>query len=135
MMLDWKSILVVALGGAAGSVTRYLAGVYALSIQEKLPGSPQFPWSTFAVNIIGAFLIGILAWVCKESKVWPDWTWLFLATGFMGGLTTFSSLCNETLTLLRNENYGLAAGYVTLSFVLGMLGVAAGFGLGKVLIR
>ncbi len=135
MQLDWKAILAVALGGALGSVTRYLASVYATHLQEKLPGAPSFPWGTFAVNIAGAFLIGVLAWLCKESKHWPDWTWLLLATGFMGGLTTFSSLCNETLGLLRDENYGLAAGYVTLSFVLGMIGVAAGFGLGKVVFR
>ena len=127
---DWKTMLAVAVGGAAGSVTRYLAAVYALSHQERWPGAPHFPWGTFAVNIMGAFLIGLLGYLCKESKSFSDLIWYLLATGFLGGLTTFSSLCFETLTLLRKDQYGMAVSYVGFSLVLGMAAVAAGFGIG-----
>ena len=135
MTPDWKTMLAVAVGGAAGSLARYLAAVYAFSQQERWPGAPHFPWGTFAVNIIGAFLIGILGYLCKESKSLSELIWYLLATGFLGGLTTFSSLCFETLTLLRKDQLGMALGYVGLSLVLGMAAVVGGFGFGKLLVR
>ncbi len=114
-----KNFLLVGLGGAAGSMLRY---VFYLFITTK-----QFPYATFAVNIIGSFIIGlVLALSLKDQSFNNNWK-LFLATGICGGFTTFSAFSLENITLLQNEKYFTALIYIVASIVLGMVAAWLGF--------
>ena len=111
-----KNILLVALGGAVGSVCRYIISCFSHS---------SFPWGTFAVNILGSLLIGLLVgWATKG--VISDGMKLLLVTGFCGGFTTFSTFANESFGMLKAGDALLAALYVGASIVVGILAVWLG---------
>lgn len=111
-----KPILFTGLGGAIGSICRYLAQV---GITKMLPLS--FPAGTFIVNITGCFLIGVLyGMALKQPWFTVEWR-LFLITGICGGYTTFSSFSYEGISLLSNGNYLYFALYTALSVLLGLL--------------
>src|SRR5690606_7849809 len=95
------SVLLVGLGGFIGAAFRYLV---ILSAARLMPDS-SFPWGVMAVNVTGSFIIGLLAGLA-ESREWtsPELR-LFLFAGILGGFTTFSSITNDTLALLRAANY------------------------------
>jgi CrcB protein len=113
-----KPLLAVALGGALGSVSRWLV---ALALPSPAGG---FPWATFAVNLAGSCAIGAAAaWSAAPDDPWR----LALVTGLLGGFTTYSAFAGETLALLRSGAAAGAAAYVTAT-VLGGL-AAAGLGL------
>ena len=115
------NIILIAIGGLLGSVARYLSVVYFTKI---IPG--QFPFGTFAVNIIGCLAIGIIYGLSlRFSWLTPEWR-LFLATGFCGGFTTFSSFALENVQLLQQANYGTFALYSLGSFALGLTAVFTG---------
>ena len=105
----------VALGGALGSVLRYVLGL--------IPNPFPFPLWTFVVNILGALLIGFI--IGQQSKL-GNTTFIGLKTGFCGGFTTFSTFSHETLTLFENGRYVVATLYALLSLTLCLLGVAIG---------
>jgi CrcB protein len=115
-VLSLQTLLLVALGGAAGSVLRYLAAVMGLAWFGA-----GFPWATLAVNATGSLLIGALAAIGLEGQAR-----FLLVTGFLGGFTTFSAFSLET-TLLWDRAPVLAAAYVAASVALGILGCLAGF--------
>ncbi len=115
----FKNFLLVGLGGALGSMLRY---VFYLAITVK-----QFPLATFAVNIIGSFIIGaVLALSLKDDLFLNNWK-LFLATGICGGFTTFSAFSMENITLLQNEKYFIALVYIVSSIMLGIAAAWLGF--------
>ena len=119
-----EPILFVALGGALGSVGRYLA------VQLVVRFNPQpFPFGTMLVNIIGSFAIGVLMarFVAADSES----SRLFLVTGVLGGFTTFSAFSWDALVLMQRGNAGQAALYVAASVGLSFLAVAVGFTLAK----
>ncbi len=117
--------LIVALGGAIGSVFRYFLSVWTL--HHALDW--RFPIGTFAVNIIGCLLVGVLAGlVVKHHFFSPDMR-LFLFTGLAGGFTTFSTFGLETLYLLRRNEVFIAGSYVVSSVVVGLIVVWIGFSL------
>ncbi len=101
-----RALFCVGLGGAAGSMARYLLSTWTLGGQAIL----GFPAGTFVVNAAGSLLIGILLQTLTSSTA----GWL-LVTGFCGGFTTFSTFSADTVRLLRAGDYGPAAGYVLLS--------------------
>ena len=101
-----RALFCVGLGGAAGSMARYLRSTWTLGGQTML----GFPVGTFVVNAAGSLLIGILLQTLTSSTA----GWL-LVTGFCGGFTTFSTFSADTVRLLRAGDYGPAAGYVVLS--------------------
>ena len=105
-------VLAVALGGAIGASARYGA--------DRLIDPPvAFPWSTFVINIVGCFCIGVASQKLGES---PDWVRNGIVVGMIGGFTTFSTFAYQAL-----ENHAaLAAAYVTLSVGLGIAAVALG---------
>jgi CrcB protein len=100
-----SAYLLVALGGAIGSVARY--GAYV-----ALAGASGFPWGTLAVNYIGSFVIGIIA----AAEPTPD-ARLFLMTGICGGFTTFSAFSLDTVSLMREGQMSKALAYVGASLV------------------
>ncbi len=115
--MDKFGLLLIFIGGGTGSVLRYLAG--------RCIGSDSFPWGTFAVNIIGCFLIGLLStWMARHSLS-PDLR-LLLIVGLCGGFTTFSTFSNESLTLMRNGQPLLSLAYVIGSVALGVIAAYAG---------
>lgn len=111
-----RNLVFVALGGAIGAVCRYL-----LSRLTDI----SFPWGTFAVNIIGSFLIGLLVGFVNKGVLSPEMKSL-LVIGFCGGFTTFSTFANEAFTMLKMGEVMLMALYVGLSVVLGIVAVYVG---------
>lgn len=106
-------------GGFVGAVLRYLAGL-------ALPGA-AFPISTFAVNVVGSFAIGLIVGVVNlRPEVLPSNAVLFLKTGVCGGFTTFSTFSLETFDLMDQGSWGLAAVYAAASVVCCVLGVFLG---------
>jgi CrcB protein len=119
----FKNFLLVGLGGALGSMLRY---IFYLAITVK-----QFPAATLIVNIIGSFIIGaVLALSIKDQNFANNWK-LFLATGVCGGFTTFSAFSAENMVLLQNEKYIVALAYIALSMVLGIAAAWLGFTIAK----
>jgi CrcB protein len=114
-------VLLVALGGAVGSVARYGVGVAAARVLGL-----AFPWGTLTVNVIGGLAMGLLA-----ARVGPtaENTRLLLGVGLLGGFTTFSAFSLETVRLMEHHP-GQAALYVAASLILGVgacwLGLTSG---------
>ena len=120
-----QSILLVALGGALGSVARYSLSGFILHRTIEW----RFPLGTFVVNVVGCFVIGILAGLAvKEDFLSPDLR-VFLFTGILGGFTTFSAFGLETFYLLRRGEIAVAGSYVALSILVGVLVLWLGFSL------
>lgn len=120
-----RSLLLVALGGAAGSVLRWtLAG----AIQRG--AGTAFPWGTFAVNVAGAFAIGLIAALAIERAALPPAARDLVIPGLLGGFTTFSAFSLETFALLRDGDWTTAALYALGSLVAGLAATAGGFALG-----
>jgi fluoride exporter len=118
--LGWPSLLLVAAGGATGSVLRYCVSVLAI---EAL--GTAFPWGTLAVNVLGSAAIGALGGL----GVGGEWR-LLLVTGLLGGFTTFSAFSLET-GLLWQRAWWLAVVYVAASLMLGLAAFALCFWLGR----
>ena len=112
--------LLIALGGAGGSVLRYLLGGV---IQRS--SSSGFPIGTMVVNVSGCFLIGILVKQFLNMQLSNDLRAL-LVVGFCGGFTTFSTFSAETLALIEGGEYARASLYVLLSVMLCLLATLAG---------
>jgi CrcB protein len=91
-----ERILLVALGGAIGSVLRYLASLLA-----AVWFGAEFPFGTLIVNLSGAFIIGLVQELGRETVLIPDTARIFLTTGMMGGLTTYSTFSYETVRLME----------------------------------
>ena len=116
-----KSFLLVFLGGGLGSGLRYLVTIAMKQYSKVLP------FGTFAVNMIGCLLIGlVLGYAQKENTLTSNQT-LLLATGFCGGFTTFSAFANENLELIKNGEIFNFSIYAITSILVGILAVLAGF--------
>jgi len=111
----------VAIGGAAGSVSRFLFG----TMIQRWSGAP-FPIGTLVINVTGSFLFGFLMrYALATSGITPEVRAL-LTTGFCGGYTTFATFSYESIALLDSGQYGRAGLYVALSIVLSLVGTVAG---------
>jgi len=111
-------IVLVAIGGALGSVLRYLISLFVAHYF-----SSKLPLATFIINFLGCFLIGVFL---DFSFRIDEKLKYFLVIGFCGGFTTFSTFANENLLLLQSGNYLLALLYILLSVVLGVIAVWLG---------
>ncbi len=112
--MTFATCLIVMIGGALGSLTRYLLSVL------MLPVSAQLPWGTILINIAGSFLIGLFGTLTLASGRYPvaeNWR-IFVMVGFCGGFSTFSTFSNETLSLLQQGLTFQLLAYVSLSLVL-----------------
>ena len=117
MAVDRRELAAVFAGGALGTLAR--AGFEELAAPD--PG--RWPWPTFTVNIVGAFLLGVFVTRLLERLPLSSYRRPFLGTGFCGGLTTFSTMQVETIAMLEHGHYGLAVGYTAASVALGLLAV------------
>ena len=113
------------MGGAIGATARHLASKAVLAWTP-----PAFPWGTYLINITGCFAMGIVAGLANNGSISPT-TRLFLATGILGGYTTFSAFGLEAQGLLSNGRISAALAYVLGQVVLGVLGVAVGLALAR----
>ena len=116
-------IILVALGGAVGSVCRYKWSGFVL--HQTLDW--RFPLGTFLINVIGCLVIGILAGLILKFEMFSSHSRLFLITGIMGGFTTFSAFGLETFYLLREKEFLIAGTYVLGSVIVGLAAVLIGF--------
>ncbi len=121
-------ILLVAAGGALGSMARYGLGAAALRLA---PGA-SWPVGTFTANLIGGLLMGLLAgWLALKSGAEGETIRLFAAVGVLGGFTTFSAFSLETATMIERRDWGLAAAYALSSAALAILAVFVGLWLAR----
>jgi CrcB protein len=123
------NILLVAAGGALGSVARYLTGQWALR-----QFGPNFPWGTLAVNIIGSLAIGIFAELIARRFSAPQEWRLLIITGFLGGFTTFSAFSLDVTVMVERGDLFLALGYIAISMLVSLLAVFAGLALMRTLL-
>ena len=124
--MSWMNLLAVAGGGALGASARY--GINQMFVRQGWYGLPA---ATFAVNVIGCFLAGLLlVWLDTRLHDAPWWRNL-LMVGFLGGLTTFSALGVEGFQLLRANRIDLFTMTVLAHVAVGVLAVAAGWKLGQ----
>jgi CrcB protein len=116
-------VLLIGLAGALGTLTRYGVGLWA----GRTFGT-GFPYGTLLVNIVGCFLIALIAQLAVSTTLIAPTLRLTLMTGFVGGLTTYSSFNLETTTLLRGRAWAAAMANLGLTlavcFVAGLLGLA-----------
>ncbi len=114
-------LLLVALGGALGSMLRYGVGRWAIVMM-----GPGFPFGTFAVNILGGLLMGLLAgWLARTSQGGEELR-LLLGVGVLGGFTTFSAFSLEVYNMITRAEIALAAAYSVSSVAGSVLAVLAG---------
>lgn len=120
--------LLVMAGGAIGSAARY--GVGRLATRWI---SPDYPWGTLTVNIVGGLLMGMLVGVLARMTV-PQENWrLFAAIGVLGGFTTFSSFALDTVYMIERGAIVAALGYIAISVVGAIGGVMAGLAITRAL--
>ena len=122
-----KIILAVGLGSFIGGICRYMVTLF---IQNKF--LTTFPFGTMFVNVLGCFLIGVIYALSDRGNLSPLWR-MFLATGMMGGFTTFSTFSNETVSMLRDAEYVPAFSYIAFSIIIGLAATIGGISLVKYL--
>ncbi|WP_295809120.1 fluoride efflux transporter CrcB [uncultured Nitratireductor sp.] len=103
-------LLIVAVGGAIGASLRHLTGLAAMRLMGV-----GFPWGTLIVNLLGSFVMGaFVEWLARRVGLSPEWR-LFMATGLLGGFTTFSAFSLDVAVLWERGDGLLAASYVLVS--------------------
>ncbi|MBX4867885.1 fluoride efflux transporter CrcB [Rhizobium bangladeshense] len=121
--------LLVAVGGAIGSLLRYFVGQWALRLM-----GPAFPWGTLAVNVVGCFVIGVLAELIARKFNASLELRLLLITGFLGGFTTFSAFSLDAISLFERGEAVAGGIYMAASVGLSMMAVFAGLAIMRALV-
>ncbi|BDB41261.1 MULTISPECIES: fluoride efflux transporter CrcB [Mycobacterium] len=114
---DYRELAAIFAGGALGSLAR--AALATLAV----PDPARWPWPTFTVNILGAFLVGYFTTRLLERLPLSSYRRPMLGTGLCGGLTTFSTMQVETVRMVQHGHWVLAVTYTVVSIVLGLLAV------------
>lgn len=114
---DYRELAAIFAGGALGSVAR--AALATLAV----PDPARWPWPTFVVNILGAFLVGYFTTRLLERLPLSSYRRPLLGTGLCGGLTTFSTMQVETVRMVEHGHWVLALTYTVVSIALGLVAV------------
>lgn len=121
-MLDWRTLVAVALGGSIGSVLRYAVG---FAVAQRWGAG--FPWGTLLINVTGSLVIGFVAEISQTTAFGiTPLARVFMTVGVLGGYTTFSSFAYDSITLAREGAAPLSLGYVLGTVVLGICAAYAG---------
>lgn len=120
---DNRELGAVFAGGALGTALR----ASAATLTAPPPG--HWPWATFTVNVVGAFILGFVTTRLLERLPLSAYRRPLLGTGLCGGLTTFSTMQVETVRMIERQQYGMATGYTVVSVVAGLLAVYLATGL------
>lgn len=123
--MPWTTVS-LGLAGALGVLARHF-------LQRAIPRPGAMPWGTLAVNVSGAFVLGMLVAVIARRGSVPMWIQEALMVGFLGGYTTFSALSAETFRMIETREFALAALYSLGSLVTGLAAVWAGVLIGRCL--
>lgn len=116
-------LLLVALGGAIGASARYGLGMAAL----RFAPHAVWPWATFAANVAGGLLMGLLVgWLALRAGAEQETIRLFAAVGLLGGFTTFSAFSLEAVQMIERRQWALAGGYVVASTVVAIVALFVG---------
>ncbi|MBU6247295.1 MAG: fluoride efflux transporter CrcB [Xanthomonadaceae bacterium] len=129
MRMDLTSLLAVGFGAFLGAVLRWMLGLMLN------PLFPTLPLGTLGANLLGGLLMGIAMGVFAQYGALSPATRLFIGTGFLGGLTTFSTFSNETVTLLLRQQYAWTVAIVSAHLFGTLAMTVAGLGLVRVLAR
>ncbi|MBB3912943.1 fluoride efflux transporter CrcB [Rhizobium fabae] len=113
--------LLVAVGGAIGSLLRYYVGQWALRLM-----GPAFPWGTLTVNVVGCFVIGLFTELIARKFNASVELRLLLVTGFLGGFTTFSAFSLDAISLFERGEAVAGGVYIAASVGLSMAAVISG---------
>ena len=127
--MNLVSFLAVGFGAFAGAVMRWLLGI-ALN-----PILPSLPLGTLASNLIGGLVMGVALGLFAHYETLPIAWRLAITTGFLGGLTTFSTFSGETITLFLRQQYGWTAAIIAAHLVGSLLLTLAGIGLVRLVLR
>ncbi len=119
------TVLLVALGGAIGAPLRYLIDVTVTGRRDVV-----FPWGTLTVNIVGSFVLGLLVGGVA-ARGGPTWLLSLVGTGVCGALTTFSTFAYETLRLVEDGSWALAARNIASNVIVGYAACAVGLWAGS----
>jgi len=125
------NILLVGAGGFAGAILRYLVG----NLAQQMSGSTTFPFGTLTVNVIGCFVIGVLAYLARTYNLFSIQAQHLILIGFLGAFTTYSTFGNDTVWMLREARPVPALLYVGAHIVVGFSAVWMGQFLASALIR
>jgi len=120
-----NSTLLVMAGGAMGAAARFHLGRFAFYMAGPNPAI-ALPWGTLAANLLGGFLMGVLAGVLARSDFAAEPWRLLLGVGLLGGFTTFSAFSLETFLMIERGQWGLALGYALLSVAGSVIALFAG---------
>jgi CrcB protein len=121
-----QKLLLIGMAGAAGTLARYVLG----GLVQRFAGA-TFPWGTFAVNIVGAFLFGLIWSLVEQRLVISPEARIIVLSGFLGAFTTFSSFMFETSALIGEAQWGLALLNVGGQTVLGLAAMFLGLAIGR----
>ena len=116
-----NNLLIIAVGGALGSVSRYGLGV---AVQGAVPTA--FPWGIVVVNLLGCFLFGVVAGLVARGNVLPGYAESALLIGFLGGFTTFSTFAFNNATMLQDGRIGWLAANLLIQNIGGIVLLFAG---------
>ncbi|MBK5255932.1 MAG: fluoride efflux transporter CrcB [Vicinamibacteria bacterium] len=120
-----RDLILVAAGGALGATARHLAARAAILLTPA-----TFPWGTFVINITGCLAMGVVAGLANAGSISPS-ARLFVATGLLGGYTTFSAFGLEAQGLLSDGRVGAVLAYVLGQVLLAMVGVILGLAIAR----
>lgn len=127
--INLQKIIYVGIGGFIGASIRYL-----ISMQSSKLLNSNLPLGTLIVNVLGGFLIGVIMEISISTDLISPNLKLFLTTGIMGGLTTFSTFSYETISLINDGNYLLGIGNIFLNLFLSLGGVVLAISLCKMIV-
>lgn len=108
-LLTFPNFLAVACGATLGAWLRWLLGIWLNRHADTLP------WGTFAANMLGGYLVGLVLGLVAAHPEWPPFWRLLLVTGFLGALTTFSTFSSEVVAFIEEGKFGMAVSYAGLS--------------------
>ncbi len=124
--MRFADLMAVMAGAGLGGGLRFTLGLW---IAEHSKG--VFPWHTFAINVLGSFLLGLVMGFAAERSMLTSTLVLFLGVGLLGGFTTFSTFSYESLTLLERGMLAQGVGYMAGSLLLGLVGATVGLAMGR----